>query len=75
MEKYNSFSDLSRKETAGVDYHVIQRAGGSGITVMSIHGGAIEPGTTEIADAVAGEMHSFYSKENTGGKHHESCSS
>jgi phage replication-related protein YjqB (UPF0714/DUF867 family) len=44
-----------------VDYHIIQRIGDSGITVMSIHGGGIEPGTTEIADAVAGKMHSFYS--------------
>lgn len=61
MEKYNSFSDLSRWETAGVDYRIIKRAGGSGITVMSIHGGGIEPGTTKIADAVAGKTHSFYS--------------
>jgi phage replication-related protein YjqB (UPF0714/DUF867 family) len=56
---YHSFSELSRRETAGLDYHIIKRVGGSGITVMSIHGGGIEPGTTEFADAVAGKMHSF----------------
>lgn len=27
---------------------------------MAPHGGGIEPGTTEIADAVAGDVHSFY---------------
>jgi phage replication-related protein YjqB (UPF0714/DUF867 family) len=65
MEKYNSFSDLFRGETAGVDYRIIKRTGDSGLTVMSIHGGGIEPGTTEIADAVAGKMHSFYSFSGT----------
>lgn len=28
---------------------------------MAPHGGGIEPGTTEIADAVAGDVHAFYS--------------
>jgi phage replication-related protein YjqB (UPF0714/DUF867 family) len=27
---------------------------------MAIHGGGIEPGTTEIAEAVAGDRHTFY---------------
>jgi len=59
--KYHSFEELSQSETAGLDYHIIKRPGDSGLAMLSIHGGGIEPGTSEIADAVAGKMHSFYS--------------
>ena len=43
------------------DYRVDFRYGQSGIAVMAPHGGRIEPGTTEIADAAAGTEHNFYS--------------
>jgi len=35
----------------------------SGIAILSIHGGDIEPGTTRIANAIAGWDHSFYTFE------------
>lgn len=51
---------LSLTETEGTDYRVRMRSGSSGIAIMAIHGGGIEPGTTEIAEAIAGACHSFY---------------
>ena len=56
-----SFAVLQANETIGVDYRIRVSHGRSGIAVMAIHGGGIEPGTTEIAEAVAGETHTFYS--------------
>lgn len=58
---YPSFASLQKKETCGVDYEVRVRSAHSGIAVMAIHGGGIEPGTTEVADAIAGDNHTFYS--------------
>ncbi|MCB2149593.1 MAG: poly-gamma-glutamate hydrolase family protein [Deltaproteobacteria bacterium] len=56
-----SFAVLQANETIGADYRIRVSHGRSGIAVMAIHGGGIEPGTTEIAEAVAGEAHTFYS--------------
>jgi len=61
ITSYPSFAALEKKETCGVDYAIQMRYGNSGIAVMAIHGGGIEPGTTEIADAIAGDDHTFYS--------------
>lgn len=60
MEKYRSFQELATNETDGGDYRIRVRSGLSGVAVIAIHGGGIEPGTTEIAEAVAGERHAFY---------------
>ena len=60
MDKYSSFEHMSTEESQGTDYEVRLRPGSSGIAVISIHGGAIEPGTSEIAEAVAGTDHTFY---------------
>lgn len=60
-DKYACFEDLKRGEREGRDFLVRARAGPSGIAVFAPHGGSIEPGTTEIADAVAGKEHTFYS--------------
>lgn len=61
MTPYPSFAALQANEKIGVDYRIRLRRGRSGIAVMAIHGGGIEPGTTEIAEAVAGDVHTFYS--------------
>jgi phage replication-related protein YjqB (UPF0714/DUF867 family) len=63
MVKYHNYQDLRVNESEGVDYQIHLRHGQSGIAVMAPHGGGIEPGTTEIADAVAGDEHAFYSFE------------
>ncbi|MBU0987226.1 MAG: poly-gamma-glutamate hydrolase family protein, partial [Proteobacteria bacterium] len=58
--KYQSFTELEKNEIEGKDYQIRKRYGPSGIAVMAPHGGGIEPGTTEIADAVSGSEHTFY---------------
>jgi len=57
---YRSFADLQANEIRDVDYRIRVHYGRSGIAIMAIHGGGIEPGTTEIAEAVAGDVHTFY---------------
>jgi phage replication-related protein YjqB (UPF0714/DUF867 family) len=57
---YRSFALLQADETRDVDYRIRVRYGRSGIAIMAIHGGGIEPGTTEIAEAVAGDVHTYY---------------
>ncbi len=59
-DKYASYNELRENEREGFDYRVDLRYGCSGIVVMAPHGGNIEPGTSEIASAVAGEEHCFY---------------
>jgi phage replication-related protein YjqB (UPF0714/DUF867 family) len=60
MDKYSCFEELSAHEARGSGYEIRWRRGRSGIAVLSIHGGGIEPGTSEIADAIADADHSFY---------------
>ncbi|MFH0724862.1 MAG: poly-gamma-glutamate hydrolase family protein [Pseudomonadota bacterium] len=63
MDRYTSFENLKRGERRDTDYRIERRIGSSGIAILSIHGGEIEPGTTRIADAIAGPEHAFYSFE------------
>ena len=63
LDKYSGFIELGERERAGADYRVRFRRGPSGISVMSLHGGNIEPGTSELADAVAAHEHTFYAFE------------
>jgi phage replication-related protein YjqB (UPF0714/DUF867 family) len=63
MDKYLDFSQLRTFERNEIDYRIRWRIGGSGIAVLSIHGGQIEPGTSEIADGIAGTEHTLYSLE------------
>ena len=60
MDKYPDFLHLKASEREEVDYRVRWRMGNSGIAILGIHGGDIEPGTSEIADAIAGSDHTFY---------------
>lgn len=59
-DRYESFSDLAAAEREGRDYsrQWVDRA--SDVVVIAPHGGGIEQGTSEIAEAVAGEAFSFY---------------
>jgi phage replication-related protein YjqB (UPF0714/DUF867 family) len=63
MDLYTSFEKLKDSERRNMDYRIRRRLGHTGIAILSIHGGEIEPGTTRIADAIAGHDHSFYSFE------------
>jgi phage replication-related protein YjqB (UPF0714/DUF867 family) len=59
-DTYGRFAELKAKETEGVDYLVQCTDRGSRVLVLAPHGGGIEPGTSEIVKAVAGEDLSFY---------------
>lgn len=63
MDRYSDFEHLRNSEHLSTDYLIRWRIGGSGIAILAIHGGEIEPGTSRIADAIAGANHSFYSFE------------
>lgn len=62
-DKYPNFAALAANERAGIDYQVRARRAGPAFAVIAPHGGGIEPGTSELADAIAGGDVSFYSFE------------
>jgi phage replication-related protein YjqB (UPF0714/DUF867 family) len=62
-DRYSSFEEMRGCEREGIDYRMRGRSGTSRIAVFCIHGGEIEPGTSRIADAIAGNEHSFYALE------------
>lgn len=65
QDRYLNYGLLEASEQEGVDYriHVCRRP--SGVAVMALHGGDIEPGTSEVASAVASHGHSLYLFEGT----------
>jgi phage replication-related protein YjqB (UPF0714/DUF867 family) len=60
MDTYRSYDDLCVHEREGSDFQVVFRRGSPEVVVMAIHGGGIEPGTADIADAVAGDDYTLY---------------
>jgi phage replication-related protein YjqB (UPF0714/DUF867 family) len=50
---FRDFSALDRAAVEGVDYRRELRRTGSGVAHIAVHGGGIEAGTAEAADAVA----------------------
>lgn len=62
-DRYKKFLELAKKETEGIDFRVrLQQHAGKAV-VIAPHGGGIEPGTSEIAEAIAGADLSFYAFE------------
>ena len=63
LPPYENFAALAKENVAGKDYEIRihDRTATSKILVMAFHGGFIEPGTVELADAVGGEDASTYS--------------
>jgi phage replication-related protein YjqB (UPF0714/DUF867 family) len=59
-DSYRSFAELAEHEVEGNDWVRFYRNRGSRLLVMAPHGGWIEPSTTELAQAIAGEEFSFY---------------
>ena len=59
-DTYGSFAELALGEAEGRDWVRLYRHRGSRLLVMAPHGGWIEPYTTELAEAIAGEDFSFY---------------
>jgi phage replication-related protein YjqB (UPF0714/DUF867 family) len=62
-DKYRNFDVLSRNETSGIDYQISVRRSTDAFAIVAPHGGGIEPGTSEIADAIAAREFSFYEFE------------
>lgn len=60
-EKYRDYRTLAWHAREGIDFVVEMREATSGVVVTAIHGGGIEPGTSELADAIAGRRHAYYS--------------
>lgn len=59
---YANYAELAAARQIGVDYRLLVRTPpGSRLAHIAIHGGGIEPGTTEIADYLAGSASRFYS--------------
>lgn len=62
-DKYTSFSHLAKAEKQGEDFCIRTVERRSTVAVIAPHGGGIEPGTSEIAEAIAGDDLSFYAFE------------
>lgn len=58
---YTSFAELSANERYGEDFAIELSDRGSAFLIIAPHGGWIEPGTTEVAKAIAGADLSYYS--------------
>jgi len=59
-DTYRNFAELSAQEEEGRDFAVTAEKRNSPFLVLAIHGGRIEPGTSELARLIAGEDLSFY---------------
>ncbi len=62
-DKYGNFADLRQSEKRDRDFRIRFRDRGARTLVIAPHGGGIERGTSEIADAIASGDLSFYSFE------------
>jgi phage replication-related protein YjqB (UPF0714/DUF867 family) len=62
-DKYSNFAELSLSEVPGIDFGILVRQARTAFAVVAPHGGGIEPGTSEIADAIAAGEFSFYAFE------------
>ncbi len=59
-DAYRDFAALAASERPGADYRIIACPRSSLIAVIAPHGGGIEPGTSELATAIAGREFSLY---------------
>ena len=57
---YGNFAALQLKENEGVDYLICVTERASSVAIIAPHGGKIEPHTSKIAAAIAGDVHSLY---------------
>jgi len=62
-DKYSDFESLQKAEREGLDFRIRSCDRNSRNIVIAPHGGGIEPGTSELAEAIAGSNLSFYAFE------------
>ena len=58
-DRYANFAELAKSELEGRDFRILERESEGVVAVIAPHGGSIEPGTSEIADAIAGDHLAF----------------
>jgi phage replication-related protein YjqB (UPF0714/DUF867 family) len=63
MDRYESFEELREHAIEGYDFRIRTVTRLCQNAVIAPHGGGIEPGTSELAEAVAGTAFSFYAFE------------
>ena len=59
-DKYDSYAQLAGREGEGRDFVRFIEVRASPVAIIAPHGGGIEPGTSEIAQALAGSDFSLY---------------
>lgn len=52
-DTYADYAELAANETEGTDYERTTRAGDTNVAHIAVHGGGIEPATSELADYAA----------------------
>ena len=62
-DRYASIAELVKSERRDIDFRIRQSNRPGTIAVIAPHGGGIEPGTAEIAEAIAGAKYSVYAFE------------
>ena len=64
-DKYINFADLAANEVLNVDYRIsFRQPAGAAVAHIAIHGGAIEPAATQLADSAANMgSYAYYSFE------------
>ncbi|KEQ57754.1 DUF867-domain-containing protein [Aureobasidium melanogenum CBS 110374] len=55
-----SFQEIANTKLEGIDYKISVKNRNSAIVIIAPHGGDIEPGTSQIAAAIAGDELSLY---------------
>ena len=65
MDRYESFEELCEHAVEGRDFRIRTASRPGQIAVVAPHGGGIEPGTSELAEGIAGTAFSFYAFEGT----------
>jgi len=57
---FQSYGALSHTLVRGTDYDFVVKSHESSVAIIAPHGGLIEPGTSEIAAAIAGQRYNLY---------------
>ena len=59
-DKYGSFDELRNWEREGVDFSIRVMPRETSASIIAPHGGMIEPGTSDIAAAIAGNDYGLF---------------
>lgn len=60
MDKYHSMKELQNETIENEDWEIITEDRDSNVTILAIHGGGIEPATTELARVIANDRQFNY---------------